>query len=165
MSNSDSQLNLMSKAQLKTIKRLETLKKLATKFKDTSTKSKEETKILDQLNSTQSLTTAQNCCVVHTKAMQMFVLDISGLFPTAKIVSDNLKAKWQTPIAPHFFHAPNDTILYSLSKGIDEIILFGGMELMDSPLYHIKPSYEQMKQKISNKLFIMKPSDLNSTLN
>jgi hypothetical protein len=67
---------------------------------------------------------------------------------------------WQTPIAPHFYQAPCDTILYSLARGIDEIIMFGGMELTDSPLFHIKPSYEQMKHRVSSKLFVMKPASL-----
>ena len=65
---------------------------------------------------------------------------------------------WQPPIA-QFEQAPPDTILYSLTNGVDEIVLFGGMEL-ESPLIHLKPSYEFIKHRISNKVYIMKPVSL-----
>ena len=152
MSQSDPQLN---KKERNTIKRLEALKKLATKF-SSKPSGEEDEKISQQLVTTQSLTKAQNYCVVHTKAMQMFVLDISELLLSTK-TSTPPSVHWQTPIAPHFYQSPTDTILYTLCKGVDEIILFGGMELTDSPLYNLKPSYEQMKHRVSNKLFVMKP--------
>ncbi len=150
----------MNKTQRNTIKRLETLKKLATKF-NSATKSPreaEESKIGEQLSSTQALNKVQNFCVIHSKAMQLFVLDISDLLAGASKFSPSVF--WQTPIAPHFAQAPTDTILYTLARGVDEIVMFGGMELTDSPLFHVKPSYEQMKPRVSNKLFVMKPASL-----
>jgi hypothetical protein len=149
----------MNKTQRNTIKRLEALKKLATKFNSSkSSDDKDTIKIGEQLNTTHTLSKVQNYCVVHTKAMQMFVLDIRDLVNNERKFSPSVY--WQTPIAPHFFQAPTDTILYTLAKGQDEIVMFGGMELMDSPLFHVKPSYDQMKHRVSNKLYVMKPASL-----
>ncbi len=128
------------------------MKKIATKFN--KLKDEKELKIMQQLNTTTSLTKTQNQCVVHSKVMQTFVLDLNPLLGENKACY----VEWQPPIA-QFDQAPPDTILYSLTNGIDEIILFGGMEL-ESPLIHLKPSYEFIKQRISNKLFIMKPVSL-----
>lgn len=150
----------MSKTQRNTIKRLEVLQKIATKFNQH--KDEKELKIIQQLNSTTSFNKTQNHCVVHTKVMHMFVLDIGNLFKNdennqSHDVSNEVT--WQMPIV-HFNQAPPDTILYSLAKGIDEIILFGGMEL-DSPLIHIKPTHDhEAKHRVSNKLYLLKPSEL-----
>ena len=70
--------------------------------------------------------------------MQMFVLDLATLFTPSSSSSSSFKSdpvknkmmvNWQTPIV-EFPGAPLDTILYTLNKGIDEIILFGGMEVV-----------------------------------
>lgn len=166
-SGNDAQFNGLNKTQRNTIKRLEALKKIATKFN--KLKDEKEHKIIQQLNSTTSLTKTQTQCLVHSKIMQMFILDINGLFEEKSEVKPAQSAgaeskscmpsvSWNIPIV-HFNQAPPDTILYSLTKGIDEIILFGGMEL-DSPLIHLKPSYDYMKHRVSNKLYMMKPNDL-----
>ena len=160
--SNNANLNSLSKTQRNTIKRLEALQKIATKFNQL--KDEKEFKIIQQLNSTTSLNKKQNNCVVHSKVMHMFVLDINELYklseePTSELKQEACAATWQIPIV-HFNQAPPDTILYSLTKGIDEIILFGGMEL-DSPLIHIKPTHDQeVKHRVSNKLYLLKPSDL-----
>jgi hypothetical protein len=144
--------------------RLEALKKIATKFN--KLKDEKEQKIMQQLNSTNSLNKTQNQCVVHSKVMQTFVLDLNHLFSKNNEnheKNENEKkllpnVAWQPPIA-QFDQAPPDTILYSLTNGVDEIVLFGGMEL-ESPLIHLKPSYEFIKHRISNKVYIMKPASL-----
>ena len=146
------------------INRLEALKKIATKFN--KLKDEKEQKIMQQLNSTNSLNKTQNQCVVHSKVMQTFVLDLNKLiYNDNKNNEKNENEKkelpsvvWQPPIA-QFEQAPPDTILYSLTNGVDEIVLFGGMEL-ESPLIHLKPSYEFIKHRISNKVYIMKPVSL-----
>jgi F-box protein 42 len=160
-SSNEAQFNGLNKTQRNTIKRLEALKKIATKFN--KLKDEKEHKITQQLNSTTSLTKTQTQCLVHSKIMQMFILDINGLFEEKSGARSESKScmpsvSWNVPIV-HFNQAPPDTILYSLTKGIDEIILFGGMEL-DSPLIHLKPSYDYMKHRVSNKLYMMKPNDL-----
>jgi len=148
-----SDLNSLSKTQRNTIKRLEALQKIATKFNQL--KDEKELNIIQQLNSTTSLNKTQNHCVVHTKVMHMFVLDISRLVNNEHAN----EVEWQMPIV-HFNQAPPDTILYSLAKGIDEIILFGGMEL-DSPLTQIKQTHDnESKHRVSNKLYLLKPSEL-----
>jgi hypothetical protein len=153
----------LNKTQRNTIKRLEALKKIATKFN--KLKDEKEHKIIQQLNSTASLTKTQNTCLVHSKFMQVFVLDIAELIKSSPIVLNELcylkeppTVSWQTPIA-HFCQAPIDTILYSLCKGIDELILFGGMET-ESQMMHIKSNYENVKNRVTNKLYMMKPNNL-----
>lgn len=157
ISQSDSQLNLLNKTQRNTIKRLEALKKFATKLNSSasSSRSEKESKIAEQLSSTQTLSKAQNYCVVHSKAMQMFTLDISELIQHPN--SEQPTVYWQLPIAPHFRHAPPETILYTVCKGVDEIIVFGGMEMADCPLYNLKSTSDQMKDRVVNKLHVMKP--------
>lgn len=155
-------LNLLNKSQRNTIKRLEALKKIATKFN--KLKDEKEIKLIQQLNSTTSLTTTQNNCVLHSKLMQLFVLDISNLFNPVDcrndIVNNINSVNWQVPIAHFSSHSPSDTILYTLAKGIDEIILFGGMEL-DSQGPSLKPCYENfVKHRVSNKIYILKPNNL-----
>jgi len=108
---------VLNKSQRNTIKRLEALNKIASKLTQRTSPG-----LQLQLNSTTSLTKSQNQCVVHSKKMQMFVVDIGRLFGGEAIAS------WQTPIV-EFDGAPMDTILYTLDKGIDEIIMFGGMEM------------------------------------
>ena len=89
----------------------------------------------------------------------MFVLDINELCAKKKSQDEEETVSWQIPVV-HFSQAPPDTILYSLTKGIDEILLFGGMEL-DSPFVHLKPTHDQdVKHRVSNKLYLLKPSDL-----
>lgn len=154
--DSSTQMTILNKSQRNTIKRLEALKKIATKFN--KLKDEKELKIMQQLNTTTSLSKSQNQCVVHSKVMQTFVLNLSPLF---KSDSDNKFVEWHPPIA-QFDQAPPDTILYSLTSGIDEIILFGGMEL-ESPHIHLKPSYDFIKHRISNKVYIMKPNTLHIT--
>ena len=150
-------MNSLSKTQRNTIKRLEALQKIATKFNQL--KDEKELNIIQQLNSTTSLNKTQNHCVVHTKVMHMFVLDISGLVNNHLMSEHANEVTWQMPIV-HFNQAPPDTILYSLAKGIDEIILFGGMEL-DSPLAQIKQTHDnESKHRVSNKLYLLKPSEL-----
>jgi F-box protein 42 len=155
------QLRLLSKSQRNTIKRLEALKKIATKFN--KLKEEKEQKIIQQLNSTTYLSKTQKHCVIHSNLMQMFILDVANLYiqndASAQKIIDSTdqipSVTWQTPIA-QLIQAPSDTILYSLSQGIDELILYGGMEL-DSPLIHLKPSYDYIKNRVSNKLYIIKP--------
>ena len=106
--------------------------------------------IAQQLTSNSWLTHAQRHCLLHSRVMQTFVLDISELTLTTNDDHDVMSggggggggdnevepkkrtARWQTPIA-QFSHAPPDTILYSLAPGLDEIIMFGGMEVESSP--------------------------------
>lgn len=143
------QATMLNKSQRNTIKRLEALQKVASKFnKEKDAKNT----IQQQLNSATSFTKTQNQCLVHSKVMQIFVLDIKELF------NEECKpnVSWQTPIV-EFNQAPLDTILYTLNKGIDEIILFGGME-MESP--SIQKSYENIKHRVSSRLYIMKPDSL-----
>lgn len=146
---------ILNKTQLNTIKRLEALKKIAEKFND-KLKEEKELKILEQLNSTASLGKKQRNCLLHSKIMQVFVLDIGRLISNT---GSDLCVDWQTPIS-HFTNAPGETILYSLCKGIDEIVLFGGMEIVSNSVPNIKPSYEQVRHKVSNKLYIMKPKNV-----
>ena len=136
---------MLNKSQRNTIKRLEALEKVASMFKQSE-------KIKQQLNTATSLTKTRNQCLVHSKAMQMFVLNINDLIDNSipPIVS------WQTPIV-EFPGAPMDTILYTLNSGIDEIILFGGMEMESS---NIQKSYENVKHRVSSRLYIMKPDSL-----
>lgn len=117
----------------------------------------------DEMNTSQM---NQQNCVLHSKMMQLFVLDLSEIFSNRDTDKSESKAKttvsWQTPIA-HFTQAPPETILYSLAQGIDEIILFGGMEVADSNLsIIIKPSHDnnRAKPRVSNKLYVMKPREL-----
>lgn len=141
---------MLNKTQRNTIKRLEALKKVAHKFKPNDGKNT----IQQQLLTTTSLTKNRNQCVVHSKVMQMFVLDIAELFKNQ--AGEHLYVNWKTPIV-EFPQAPLDTILYTLNKGIDEIILFGGMEI-ESP--SIQKSYENVKHRVSSRLYIMKPDSL-----
>ncbi len=153
------QMALLNKTQRNTIKRLEVLKKIAIKFNKKENDQKSTTTNTSAASS--SSTSSSNClinrsqkhCVVHSNSMQMFILDINEL------LEDELKEQpivnWQIPVA-HFYQTPPDTILYSLILGIDEIILFGGME-SDSPLKNQAKSYnDYSKNRISNKLYVMK---------
>lgn len=150
--NDAQQMALLNKSQRNTIKRLEVLKKISIKFN--KTKDEKETKITQQMNTTTSLNRTQKYCVVHSHLMQMFILDIKQLM-NEMIVAKPI-VNWQTPIA-HFYQAPPDTILYSLVIGVDEIILFGGME-SDSPLKNqTKNCNDYSKNRISNKMYVMKP--------
>ena len=151
--NDAQQLAMLNKTQRNTIKRLEVLKKIALKFN--KTKDEKETKITQQLNTTTSLNRTQKHCVVHSNYMQMFILDIKQLLSNEyKLTNEKPIISWNIPVA-HFYNAPPDTILYSLVKGIDEILLFGGME-SDSPIKNqVKNDYS--KNRISNKLYVMKP--------
>ena len=149
------QMAMLNKTQRNTIKRLEALKKVALKFKPNEGKNT----IQQQLLTTNSLTKTRNQCVVHSKVMQMFVIDIADLFrdkQTNQAEDNSLFVNWKTPIV-EFPHAPLDTILYTLNKGIDEIILFGGMEI-ESP--SIQKSFENIKHRVSSRLYIMKPDSL-----
>lgn len=85
----------------------------------------------------------------------MFVLSIDDLVSDAGS-APTPSVSWQTPIV-EFPGAPLDTILYTLNKGIDEIILFGGMEMESSS---IQKSYENVKHRVSSRLYIMKPDSL-----
>ena len=84
----------------------------------------------------------------------MFVLNINNLFTATS--GKPLSVHWQIPIL-EFPKAPLYTILYSLNLGINEIVLFGGME-MESPL--IQKNYENAKHRVSSRLYIMKPDTL-----
>jgi len=159
------QMALLNKTQRNTIKRLEVLKKIAIKFNKQKEDKEPKSGSLHQQQLQQqqqqlvnsSLNRTQRQCVVHSNSMQMFVLDIEQVMNTFKKSSI---VNWQTPVA-HFKQAPPDTILFSLVYCIDEIILFGGME-SDSPLKsQIKNCNDYSKNRISNKLFVMKPSDAN----
>ena len=112
---------LLNKTERNTIKRLEALNKVASKYSGPSPLG-----LQLQLSSTTSLTKRQNQCVVHSKKMQMFVVDLKGLFEASG--GGGSSVSWQIPIV-EFEGAPMDTILYTLDKGVDEIILFGGMEM------------------------------------
>lgn len=148
--NDAQQMAMLNKTQRNTIKRLEVLKKIALKFN--KLKDEKETKITQQLNTTTSLSRSQKHCVVHSNYMQMFILDIKQLLVDS--AGEKPIVSWQIPVA-HFSNAPPDTILYSLVKGVDEIVLFGGME-SDSPIKNqLKNDYS--KNRISNKLYVMKP--------
>ena len=85
--------------------------------------------------------------------MQMFILDIGNLLApldgsTSSTNLDELSVRWQVPVA-HFPNAPPYSILFSVNQGVDEIVLFAGMELG--------------KQQVNNKLFFMRPNELNVT--
>lgn len=95
-------------------------------------------------------------CVIHSKLMQVFVLDLSKCLSKSESFPS---VSWQTPIA-HFKNAPNDTVLFSLALGIDEILLFGGMEIDSDMDKNLRPSFEYIKHRVSNKLFLMKPRQL-----
>lgn len=150
-SNTDTQL--LNKSQRNTIKRLEALQKFESKF------DQNKNTIQQQLETTNTLTKSKNQCIVHSKVMQMFVLDIKDLF-SEELVDEKNKptVNWNTPIV-EFPCAPLDTILYTLNKGIDEIILFGGME-MESASASIQKNYENVKHRVSSRLYIMKPDSL-----
>lgn len=90
--------------------------------------------------------------------MQVFVLDFSKCVSSHEETSEP-SVSWQTPIA-HFTYAPPETILFSSALGIDEIIVFGGMEIDSYMPNNMRPSYEYVKHRISNKLFVMKPRQL-----
>lgn len=134
---------LLTKTQRNNIKRLEALNKMASIFN----KQKDE-KIINEINSIANFTKTQSFCVLHSKAMQTFVLDLSKLAKFGEVT-------WQTPIA-QFTRAPPDTNFYSLTIGIDELILFGGREI-DSPSINQKSMYDH---RVSNRLFIFKPANL-----
>ncbi|RNA42323.1 hypothetical protein BpHYR1_022941, partial [Brachionus plicatilis] len=71
--------------------------------------------------------------------------------------------EWQCPLAHFSPHSPIETILYSLSKGKDELILFGGMEL-ESQLNTLKAvNNDDLQHKVSKKMFILKPKGLHIT--
>ena len=148
------QLAMLNKTQRNTIKRLEALKKVSLKFNKSNEESESKAAIQQQINTATSLTKSQKNCVEHSKVMQMFVLNISNLF--ASDSSKSLSVEWQIPIL-EFPKAPLYTILYSLNLGINEIVLFGGME-MESPL--IQKNYENAKHRVSSRLYIMKPDAL-----
>lgn len=144
----------LNKSQINTIKRLQVLKKQADKFKHQSLSSDDYAIDLARKKK-QKLG-----CVIHSKLMQVFVLDLS------KCLSKNESCpslNWQTPIA-HFKNAPPDTVLFSLALGIDEILLFGGMEIDSDLDKNLRPSYEYIKHRVSNKLFLMKPRNIFNNL-
>lgn len=149
-------LNLLNKSQRNTIKRLEVLKKIAIKFN--KPKDDNEIKLIQQLKSTTCLNRTKNNCVLHSKVLQLFVLDFSQLLEFKD--KNGGFVNWQTPIAHFSPQSPSDTILYTLTKGIDELIMFGGMEL-DSQAPSLKPNYESyVKHKVGNKIYILKPNNL-----
>ena len=137
-------LELLTKTQRNNIKRLETLNKMASKF----TNRQKDDKIINEINNVANFTKTQSFCVLHSKAMQTFVLDLSKLDTLGEV-------SWQTPIA-QFARAPPDTSFYTLTIGIDELILFGGREI-DSPSIHQKSTFDH---RVSNRLFIFKPANL-----
>ncbi|CAF1088700.1 unnamed protein product [Brachionus calyciflorus] len=156
---SEANLNLLNKSQRNTIKRLEALKKIANKFNQL--KNEKEAKLNQMLSSTNTLNKTRTHCILHSKFMQIFVLDINALFKT----NENLNVEWQFPIAHFSSHTPLETILYSLANGKDELILFGGMEL-ESQISNLKPNYDgQQQHKVTNKTYIMKPKGLHITSN
>jgi len=147
---SELQLRLLNKSQRNTIKRLEALKKIASKFNKLEEK---EQKLIKQFNSTAYLSKTRKNCVIHSNSMQMFILDVNDLYKNYNSTAHTKLpcVTWQTPIMAN--QAPPDTILYSLNQGIDELILYGGME----PTMNLKPSNDNIKNRISNKLYIIKP--------
>jgi len=138
------QVPLVSTGEQNTMRRLEALNRMACRVLPSAG-------LQRQLSSTASLTRSRSRCVVHSKKMQMFVMDLGELF-----AGETGRVAWQTPIV-EFEGAPADTILYTLNKGVDEIILFGGME-MEAP--SIQKSCENVKQRVSSRLYIMKPDSL-----
>lgn len=151
-------LNLLNKSQRNTIKRLEALKKMANKFNRLKG---DEVKLGEQLTKTNKMNQKRHHCVLHTKYMQIFVLDVKSLF-----TKEDVCVEWQIPIAYFSSHSPADTILYSLSKGKDELVLFGGMEFESQTHNNLKPNYDSDQQhKVSNKTFVLKPKGLHITYN
>lgn len=150
---------ILNKSQLNTLKRHEVLKKLADKYNPAVSRDRTDT----EYRSTLERQLSSRCCVVHSRLMQVFVLDISKCLiePHQNHHQQQLSVSWQTPIA-HFTNAPCETTLYSLALGIDEIILFGGMEIDSAMPYNMRPSpsYEHVKHRVSNKVFVMKPRQL-----
>jgi len=138
------QVPLVSTDEQTTMRRLEALNRMACRVLPSAG-------LQRQLSSTASLTRSRSRCVVHSKKMQMFVMDLGELF-----AGETGRVAWQTPIV-EFEGAPVDTILYTLNRGVDEIILFGGME-MEAP--SIQKSCENVKQRVSSRLYIMKPDSL-----
>jgi hypothetical protein len=143
----------------KATKRLEALNKVATNLRER-----------DVIQQQLSVSKKKRFCVIHSKAMQVFVLNIEGLMRRRKRSDDDGQAAttnsqeysvyWQVPIA-HFTNAPGATVLYSLCKGIDEILLFGGLEVeWDSSAAAAATPYAKhlyRTKSVSNKLFILKP--------
>ena len=112
-----------------------------------------------------------NQCIIHSKLMQVFVLNIESLILNIKANNSQLlEATWLEPIFS-FTNAPPNTILYSLTTGINEILLFGGMEI-DSTYSNsniqnnsnINNNHEIdneiVRHKICNELYIMKANNL-----
>lgn len=142
-------MNLLNKSQRNTIKRLEALKKIANQLKN-----EKEIKLCQQINLTNNLNKTRTNCILHSKYMQIFVLDIKNL------TKKEYAVEWQYPIAHFSQHSPTETILYSLSKGKDELIMFGGMELESQPNVLKSTNNGDPQHKVSKKMFIMKPKGL-----
>jgi F-box protein 42 len=113
-----------------------------------------------------------NQCIIHSKLMQVFVLDIKTLISNLSNINNNnnsqlLEVAWMEPIF-NFKNAPTNTILYSLTKGINEILLFGGMEIDSTYSNNIQNNNnnnheidnEIVRHKICNDLYIMKANNL-----
>ncbi len=56
-----------------------------------------------------------NKCRVHSKLMQVFVLSIKNLY------LNELDVEWLEPLA-NFSNAPSTMVLYSLTKGVNEVL-------------------------------------------
>lgn len=135
---------------MNTVKRLEVLNKLAERFKHPSSRA-------DDYQTTLEKTRRQQLrCVLHSKLMQVFTLDLTKCLNPEE---SEPSVSWQTPIA-HFSRAPQETILFSLALGIDEIVLFGGMEIDSDMPNNMRPSSEYVKTRVTNKLYVMKPRQL-----
>lgn len=155
---------ILNKSERNTVKRLEVLENIACRYKQNN-----------RLNNDLLLISRKNLnqCIVHSKLMQVFVLDIENLMSNNKQYDDDqslLEITWLEPIA-NFKSAPPNTILYSLNEGLNEIIMFGGMEIDSNNLqYNSNNNSNQQQQdivdddivrhKVCNGLYIMKANSL-----
>ena len=93
-----------------------------------------------------------NQCIIRSKLMQVFVLDIKTIISNLNgNNSQLLEAAWIKPIFS-FKNEPTNTILYSLTKGINEILLFGGMEIDSTYSNNIQNNNNNNNHEIDNEI-------------
>jgi hypothetical protein len=143
----------LTKAERNKIKRLEVLENIAHKYTNTVK--------IENLFLTKPLASAMNKCRVHSKLMQVFVLDIKNLY------ANEFNVEWLEPLI-QFSNAPPTTMLYSLTKGINEILLFGGMEIntnlctpsQNNTNSSHNPNDEKPQTKVTKSLYELKASQI-----
>ena len=154
---------ILNKSDRNTVKRNEMLQNMANKYI--------YARLSNQLNGVETNLFSfsrpkLNQCIVHSKLMQVFVLDVKTLISNLNGNIQLLEAAWMEPIFS-FKNAPTNTILYSLTKGINEILLFGGMEIDSTYSNNIQNNNnnheidnEIVRHKICNDLYIMKANNI-----